>query len=375
MDIEKQNEDNLTDSFGRKIDYLRLSVTDRCDLRCIYCMPEEGISLLKHKDMLDFEEISRSVEMLIGAGIKKIRVTGGEPLVRKDIVKLIKNIKSKPGLEDLSITTNGILLGQYLQELKDAGIDRLNISIDSLDPYKYRNITRGGDLKNVLNNLKKAKEIGFKKIKINTVITEMLDIEDIRSFIRFSMENELNIRFIEMMQSPFKGDGPGFSESIECSSTYPVFLDRTGPIKGRITIKAIKDIMQEFGITEKADDVEGFGPSVYYKNKNSKGAIGFIINDKSFCSFCNRIRLTASGAIRLCLFSDIEFDLKKRLRSGMDMALIKQELFGFIKEKPENREESCRLKNWNLDKKAIKNGKTKKDLDLRLTEYMNKIGG
>ena len=381
--INKNNAGNnniLVDSFGRKIDYLRLSVTDRCNLRCTYCIPEQGINLLKHSDMLTYEEIEKSVKMLSDMGIRKIRITGGEPLVRKNIVDLIKNIKKNNGLEDLSITTNGILLGRYLYGLKSSGLNRINISIDSLDPEKFSAITRGGNLFDVIASLKKAIEMGFSGLNINTVITDILDTEDVREFIKMSMKMPVNIRFIEMMQIPLSGNNQG--TSVECR-TLPGFLGKSPASTAgntRLGFKNIIRIMEQYGKFEKTDSIAGFGPSVYYKNKNSEGSIGFILNDKCFCSFCNRIRLTSSGKIKLCLFSDLEFDLKDKLRKNAPVELIKKQLCSFISCKPENREESCRLNvietgGISGHEDRSKNKKLKNDVELRLSDYMNRTGG
>jgi len=261
----------LVDSFGRKIDYLRLSVTDRCNLRCTYCIPEQGINLLRRSEMLTYEEIEKSVKMLADAGIKKIRITGGEPLVRKDIVALIKKIRESSELEDLSITTNGILLGRYLYDLKSAGLNRINISIDSLDPEKFSAITGGGSLFDVTAGLKKAIEMGFSGLNVNTVITDILDTEEVREFISMSMKMPVNIRFIEMMQLPISGNNHG--TLVECS-TFPGFLSKPPLLpapsagKTRLSVVDIMKIMQKYGKFEKTDIIAGFGPSVYYKNKN-----------------------------------------------------------------------------------------------------------
>jgi len=189
----------MYDRFERHIDYLRISVTDRCNLRCTYCMPAEGIQLLRHEDILSFDEIIEVVRVAVGMGVRKIRITGGEPLVRRGIVDLVKMIAAIPGIEDFSMTTNGILLEQFAIPLKEAGLQRINVSLDTLDPKKYREITRGGDVLNVIAGLKKAKEAGFVPIKINCVTGEMTDEEDARQVKRFAEENGFQVRFIRQM--------------------------------------------------------------------------------------------------------------------------------------------------------------------------------
>ncbi|MCL4378479.1 MAG: GTP 3',8-cyclase MoaA, partial [Actinobacteria bacterium] len=287
----------LVDSFNRKIDYLRLSVTDRCNLRCFYCMPKKGIKLLKRDQLLTFEEIIRATKILSGIGIKKVRLTGGEPLVRDNILSLIKNIGMVDGIEDISLTTNGLLLNGYLPQLSRIGVGRLNISLDSLNPEKYKTITRGGCINKVIDGINKAMDIGFKSIKINVVITSIINKDDIIDFIKFSIEKELSIRFIEMM--PIKG-----LENVECNR---IIRNDPNSILGMDNILSIMDM---FGVYEKVEAKDGYGPAIYYKFIGNKGKIGFISNHKSVCHSCNRIRLTPYGAFKLCLFSPLELNIK-----------------------------------------------------------------
>jgi cyclic pyranopterin phosphate synthase len=189
----------MYDRFDRQIDYLRISVTDRCNLRCTYCMPAEGIRLLRHEDILSFDEIAEVTRIAVEMGVRKIRLTGGEPLVRRGIIDLVKLIASIPGVEDFSMTTNGILLDQFAIPLKEAGMQRINVSLDTLDPEKYRKITRGGYLQSVLEGLKKAKEAGFYPIKINCVTGEMTDEEDVIKVRNFGEENGFQVRLIRQM--------------------------------------------------------------------------------------------------------------------------------------------------------------------------------
>jgi cyclic pyranopterin phosphate synthase len=189
----------MYDRFDRHIDYLRISVTDRCNLRCVYCMPAEGIQLLKHEDILSFDEITEVARIAVEMGVRKIRLTGGEPLVRRGIIDLVKMIAGIKGIEDLSMTTNGVLLDKFAIPLKEAGLQRINVSLDTLDPMKYRHITRGGILENVLIGLRLARDAGFSPIKINCVTGEMTDEDDAVQMKRFAEENNYQVRFIRQM--------------------------------------------------------------------------------------------------------------------------------------------------------------------------------
>jgi cyclic pyranopterin phosphate synthase len=337
-------------------------------------MPPEGIKLLKNTEMLSYDEILKSVKLFADLGIKKIRLTGGEPLVRKDIIDLIKGLKNISGIEDISITTNGILLEKYLKDLKRFGIERINISIDTLDPYKYSTITRGGALRNVLSSLRKAFNMNFKEIKINVVITDLLDIKDIEGFIELSKKFPVFIRFIEMMKLPdinqyYKKNIE--DNSVECSSHFAMMGIYENNKSKKISVKDIIYTLNDYGSYKKYNKKIGFGPAIYYKDKNSKGFIGFIIDNKDFCYSCNRIRLMSKGTIKLCLFSDLEFDLKGRLRQNKSEYFIKMELIDFIRKKPENRLVSCMIKKIN----NINPDNNRNHVDWKLTDYMNKIGG
>jgi GTP 3',8-cyclase len=189
----------MYDRFDRQIDYLRISVTDRCNLRCTYCMPAEGIQLLRHEDILNFDEITEVTRIAVEMGVRKVRLTGGEPLVRRGITDLVKMIASIPGIRDLSMTTNGILLAQFAMQLKEAGLQRVNVSLDTLDPVKYREITRGGNVEDVLEGINKAKEAGLTPIKINCVTGSMTEEKDIQEIKEFGEENAFAVRYIRQM--------------------------------------------------------------------------------------------------------------------------------------------------------------------------------
>jgi GTP 3',8-cyclase len=334
-------EKGLTDSTGRKIDYLRIAVTDRCNLRCVYCMPAEGVPLINRDEMLTFEELVSAVELLADMGIIKVRFTGGEPFARKDIIRLVSRIGKIEKLKDLSLTTNGAFLSGYVKELKECGINRINISLDSLNPEKYKIITRGGDLKAVLDSLEACIQAGFGPVKINTVLSNFVDITDIEDLIKLSIEKPVFIRFIEKMD--------------------PVYDDLARPAAGiRVIAEDIFEIMSKYGNYHRLTEQIGFGPSVYYKIEGAQGAVGFISNNTEACSFCNRIRLTPIGRLRLCLFSDIEFNLRDMLRENIPFEKIKKGINEFVKAKPQNREVGCRLQ---INSR------------LKLNEFMNKIGG
>ncbi len=337
----------LIDSYSRKIDYLRLSITDRCNLRCIYCMPERGIKLLDKKELLTYEEILKTVRILSELGIRKVRLTGGEPLLRENILELIEGIKDIEGVEDISITTNGILLSGFLKKLFKQGIRRINISLDSLDREKYRNITRGGDPEKILAAIDSAINMGFESVKINVVLTSLFDEKDCWHFIKMSMEKPVSIRFIEMM--PVIELDP-----LECSGNVlngnNKKIDTTGIFKS----------MSKFGEYNKIEEPVGFGPAVYYKIEKSRGNIGFIQNKKDSCFYCNRIRLTSRGTIKLCLFADSELDIKRELRNNISSKQIKERILDFIKVKPGNR-------NLNIN--------CNKENDIKISNYMNRIGG
>jgi GTP 3',8-cyclase len=357
----------LIDSFNRKIDYLRLSVTDRCNLRCTYCMPSGGIKLIDRKEILSFEEILKAAGILSEMGIRKIRITGGEPLIRDGIIDLMKQIKKIEKITDISITTNGILLNKYLDELYRIPVQGINISFDTLDRQKYKEITRGGEINQVLNAISNSINIGIKSVKINVVITDLLDEEDITGFARMTLDKPVHVRFIEMMQ-PAGGDGS--SETIECSNIGGINnleLNNLRPDSRNQDLNpmdTIFSVMEKIGKYHAVNDNIGNGPALYYKFKQARGSIGFIINDKNLCSYCNRIRLTPYGTIRLCLFSDKEYDIKKKIRDNYPVADIKAEIAEFIKAKPENREESCRYDN-----------KDKAPINFKLKDFMNRIGG
>lgn len=297
----------MKDKFMRNINYLRLSVTDLCNLRCIYCMPKNGIKKMKHDDIMRFEEILKTIEILVSSGITKIRITGGEPLVKKGIMDLIKNIGVLEGLKDFSITTNGVLLKKYAKELKNAGIKRINISLDTLDKDKYSYITRGGDISKVLDGINEAQTLGFDPIKINTVLIKGFNDDEIQSFAKLTYQN-LNIRFIELMPM-----GSAVSWSFERYLSNQYILDNIPGLK-------------------KTKNMDIHSPAENFKLKDASGSIGLIspISCK-FCSRCNRIRMTSDGNLISCLHCNMKLNLKTILRNGGD---LRPAIRSFIYNKP-----------------------------------------
>ena len=253
----------MYDQYNRKLNYFRISVTDRCNLRCVYCMPEEGIKLMQHENILSFEEILAVVKKGVAKGITKVRLTGGEPLIRRGIVDLVGMIASIEGITDLSMTTNGILLAQFAKSLKEAGLNRVNISLDTISPSHYKKITRGGDIRRVFDGIRAAKEAGLQPVKINCVIFKNSNEPDAREVAAFCKENDLQIRFIHQMNL------------------------QTG----------------EFSIVE-----------------GGKGGD---------CKNCNRLRLTANGDIKPCLFNEMAFNVKETgVNRAFDMAVMNKPRVG-----------------------------------------------
>lgn len=314
----------MEDQYGRRIDYLRISLTDRCNLRCIYCMPEEGVAWQPHENILRVEEIARFVRLAATQGIRKVRLTGGEPLVRKGVVDLIRDINAIPEIEDISLTTNGVLLPEMADDLREAGLTRVNISLDTLDPIQFTYITRRGHIEDVFKAIDVALEKGFSPVKINAVAVRSLN-QDFFGFAKLSLDKPLHIRFIEYMPvgESSGGTGAGWTErdSIPASELIGIInagADREGI--GHLEPVGEKDLPG------------GSGPAIYYKFPGALGTVGFIsAMSNHFCATCNRLRLTADGKIRPCLFSDREIDVKNALRGdGGDAAVIRdiQEAIG-----------------------------------------------
>ena len=303
----------MKDSCNRTIDYIRISVTDRCNLRCVYCMPEEGIVPMSHGDILTYHEILRICEAGARLGIRKVKVTGGEPLVRKDIEVLIKGLQSIPGIEDVTMTTNGCLLKEKAALLKAAGLSSVNVSLDTLNPKRFAEITRRDCFESVMEGIESALEAGL-KVKINCAVMEELSKEEILAFARFSMERRIPVRFIEMMPI---GQGKRY-KAMENDDLAGILSETFGPLR-------------------ESREVKGNGPAVYYTWGNETGFVGFISAvSHRFCGSCNRVRLTSDGFLKLCLDSPAGVDLKRPLREGISdgdlLDLMKQS----IQSKPES---------------------------------------
>ena len=297
----------MQDVNGRKINYIRVSLTDRCNLRCVYCMPEGGIGKKEHHEIIRHEEIIKILKASAFLGINKVRFTGGEPLIVKGVDKLINETSKINGIEDISITTNGILLNSMVNELKKAGLKRVNISLDSLKEDKFKKITRGGNIQDVFQAIEKCINLGIKPVKINTVLIKGINDDEITDLIKLTKDYPVHVRFIELMPI---GEGMNYYDTGFISSEQVISEQRElVPLNSNISSTAS-----------------------LFKLPNSKGTVGFISPlSCKFCSNCNRIRLTSSGTIKPCLHSDTEFDLKKYLDS--EVSLI-SELKGIIYNKP-----------------------------------------
>lgn len=288
----------MKDKFGREISYMRISVTDRCNLRCRYCMPAEGVKDLGHDKILTFEDIERIVKAAATLGITKYRLTGGEPLARKGIVSLVESLAKIKGVEELAMTTNGTMLAQHAEALKKAGLQRVNISVDSLIYHKYEEITRGGDLDAVFEGVKAALKFGLTPVKLNIVVMEGFNDDEILNFVQLSINHPLDIRFIELM--------PVGQNSKENRYRYLSSKD----IKKKLP--ALIPLHKQEGVAE------------LYKYPEGLGTIGFISPMSNlFCGNCDKIRLTADGKLKPCLHSNEEIDLRGVLKINDD-ALLKE---------------------------------------------------
>jgi len=325
----------LRDKFNRTIDYMRISITDRCNLRCVYCMTSDGLRLIEHKEILSYEEIIRIVRIASGLGVRKIRITGGEPLAREDITSLTSSIKNILGIEDLSITTNGVLLEKYAEKLRESGVDRVNVSLDSLRPERFKEITRGGDINVVLRGIETARKSGLLPVKINMIPIKGLNGDEIIDFARITLNSDYHVRFIEFM--PFGSRGFwSVDKYIPCDE--------------------IKSIVETLGPLTPVR-VRKKGPSKYFRLKDAQGVIGFISAiTHHFCEECNRLRLTSNGKLKPCLFSETEIDLKPALRGGAPDDEIERLLRLAIEIKPERHNISDRS-------------------DLNIFQAMSQIGG
>ena len=287
----------LIDSFGRTHDNLRISVTDRCNIRCFYCMPEDNVEYVAREEILSFEEIERFARVAISLGVTKLRITGGEPLVRKDLPVLIRKLVALPGIKDLALTTNGVLLARQAEALYEAGLRRLNVHLDTLERDRFLRITRRDDLPKVLDGLETARRLGFGPIKINAVAVKNLVEPDIVPLVRFGRERGYEVRFIEFMP-----------------------LDAQGLWSRKDVLSAdeiIQTLSREIGPLVEVPDRDPRAPATEYRFADGVGGVGLVASvTRPFCLNCNRIRLTSDGKLRYCLFAIEETDVKGLLRSG-----------------------------------------------------------
>jgi cyclic pyranopterin phosphate synthase len=306
------------DSFKRPISYLRVSVTDRCNLRCAYCMPPEGIPLRSHSEILRYEEIEIVVRAAADLGITKVRLTGGEPLVRPGVVDLVRLLSAVPGVDDLSMTSNGTLLSSYARELAAAGLMRINVSLDTLQPRRFRSITRRGGLREALAGISAAQTAGLTPVKINVVVMAGINDDEVLDFARRTIDEGWHVRFIELMPI---GEWCRLGDAW-CDLVVPASQVR-------------EQIEATLGPLEPVAGAMGGGPARYYRLPSAAGTVGFItpVSDH-FCTRCNRLRLTADGQLRLCLLSDVELDLRTPLRQGAGVEDVKSLLLQGIQCKP-----------------------------------------
>lgn len=294
----------LKDTFGRSITYLRISVTDRCNMRCVYCMPPEGIALRNHADIMNYEEIVRVVRVAAEHGVSEVRLTGGEPLARAGITTLVRMIAQTPGIIDLSLTTNAMLLERYAEELADAGLKRVNISLDTLNPEKFSRITRGASLERLWRGLEAAEAAGLQPIKLNAVAMKGVNDDELLDIARLSQDHPWQIRFIELMP---------VNNQIPWGEGFP------NPQEAYLPIQEIHRALEPLKL-EPIEEKIGSGPAREFRIPDAAGVVGFISPvGEHFCESCNRLRLTADGALRPCLLSDIEIPLLKALRAGEEI--------------------------------------------------------
>jgi cyclic pyranopterin phosphate synthase len=307
----------LTDPFGRKIEYVRLSVTDRCDLRCFYCIPQQFKGFEEPEHWLTFDEIERVIAAFAELGVEKIRITGGEPLVRKNLPDLAQRLSAIDGINDLSLSTNAVQLARHASALRQANVSRINVSLDSLQPQRFKHITNGGKLEKVLSGLMAAKSAGFHPIKINMVVMKDVNDDEVRDMVNFCIEHDFTLRFIETM--------PMGDTGRDATSHY-------------LSLDVVKQqLQQQFELIPGM--MPGGGPARYMQVAGTDLKIGFITPiSQHFCETCNRVRLSADGTLYLCLGQDDKLELRPLLRSGADHEAIKQAIIEAIARKPERHE-------------------------------------
>ena len=343
----------MRDRFERSIEYMRVSVTDRCNLRCIYCMPAEGVPCVRHSDILTYDEIARICRIASTIGISRIKLTGGEPLVRRGLPDLLKMIKDIPGIEQVTLTTNGILLKENIHELVSNGLDGVNISIDTLDSRHYADITRGGKLEEALEGLEAALSYPDLTVRINSVPMAGMDQKEWVRLAGLARKEKLDVRFIEMM---------------------PIGLGKM--FKGISGDRIYEILKKEFGNAEECAGKYGNGPAVYVRFPGFKGKIGFIdAVSHQFCDRCNRVRLTSEGCLKPCLQYGMGTDLRKLIRSGSDDAHICHEMRRTIYEKPACHDFTRCISGINPDRDKDNCPEGKENRQMFETKDMSQIGG
>jgi cyclic pyranopterin phosphate synthase len=298
--------EGMRDGFGRRIEYLRISVTDKCNLRCVYCMPEEGLPWLARREILDYEEITAIVQVMAAMGLKRLRITGGEPLVRRDLITLIRALAAVPGIEDIALSTNAVLLEPVADALRAAGVRRVNVSLDSLRADRVDAIARRtGSHEGIFAGLAAAERAGFEPIKINTVIMRGRNDDELEEFARITMERPWHVRFIEVMPV---GENLGVSAN-EFVSAFDML-----------------DALRRIGDLEPVPGPPGNGPATYFRFPGAQGTVGVITPmSHNYCERCNRMRLTADGKLRPCLFGHLETNLRDPLRRGEPLVPLIEE--------------------------------------------------
>ncbi len=296
----------MKDTFGRRVEYLRVSVTDKCNLRCVYCMPLEGMDWLRRDELLSYEEIESIVRTMAGMGLRRVRITGGEPLVRRDLPELVRKISAVPGIDDLSLSTNAVLLADQADALRAAGVERLNVSLDSLQPDRVDAIARRpNSFGRIMEGLDAAEEAGFSPIKINVVLIRGQNDDEIEEFAAITRERPWHVRFIEMMPT---------TANLDLSAKN--FVSCAEVLRKLRSIEALEPVPGPFGN----------GPAVYHRFAGAPGTIGVITPmSHNYCERCNRMRLTADGFLRPCLFGSIQTNLRDPLRAGEPLVPLIEE--------------------------------------------------
>ncbi len=303
----------MIDQFGRRVEYVRVSVTDKCNLRCVYCMPLEGLDWLKRESLLSYEEIASVLRTMAGMGLKRVRITGGEPLIRKDLSHLVRMVNEIPGIEDISLSTNAVLLGDQAQELRDAGIRRVNVSLDSLQEDRVDAIARRpGSFGGIMKGLDAAEAVGFDPIKINVVLIGGQNDDEIEDFARITRDRPWHIRFIELMPT---------GSNLELSAdNFVSCQDALARIR-------------RMGSIEPVEGPPGNGPATYFRFPGAAGTVGVSTPmSHNYCDRCNRMRLTADSQLRPCLFGSLQTNLRDPLRAGADLVPLIEET---LRVKPE----------------------------------------